>query len=284
MNRPTEGPGRVLAPQCRYWLPRHWTGARDCRAGCGVVEIPPRALTEDSVLARNGPGFVRRVVALRLPRIIPASQPLPHQSLAREHDEHLVVQRLGPAHVEHGPGRGCKSPAPSKSPATRTHITRSGRAAEASADRATDTVISVVSSHTGSSDSAANRTFAASGTTTAGVPPATDAPAGVRAGGADIEVRHHASTADCDRRAARTVALNPVLNRHCLLLRQCLSGHRGDELHAAIRVSRCDDGPGQLQPGDREPGRLAGRTPSRHSPGRWTWGRSVPRRVGCART
>ena len=116
MNRPTEGPGRVLAPQCRYWLPRHWTGARDCRAGCGVVEIPPRALTEVSVLARNGPGFVRRVVALQLPRIIPASQPLHHQSLAREHDEHLVVQRLGPAHVEHGPGRGRKSPAPSSHP------------------------------------------------------------------------------------------------------------------------------------------------------------------------
>ena len=34
--------------------------------------------------------------------------------------------------------------------------------------------------------------------------------------------------------------------RHRLLLRQSVSGHRGDELHAAIRVSRCDDGPGQL--------------------------------------
>ena len=81
-----------------------------------------------------------------------------------------------------------QSPAPSSHPPPRAHITRSWRAAEARADRATDTAISVVSSHTGSSDSAADRTFGANGTTTAGVSPSKDAPVGVRAGGADLPV------------------------------------------------------------------------------------------------
>ena len=61
----------------------------------------PRHLTEESVLARNGPGFVRRVVALEFPTVVPESQPLHRDSLARAHDEHLAVKRLSPARVEH---------------------------------------------------------------------------------------------------------------------------------------------------------------------------------------
>ena len=112
-------------------------------------------LTEDSVLVRNGPGFVRRIVALQLPRVIPASQPLHHQSLAREHDEHLVVQRLGPAHTA-PPTPPSPWSRPTRARRTRPRIGRSPRTVRPRL----------------------------------AFPPSTDAPASVRAGGADIEVRH----------------------------------------------------------------------------------------------
>ncbi len=100
----TNPPGTSSGPSSRS---THSCSANTNRFFCRLLGrssgrwLRPRDLTEDSVLARNGPGFVRRIVALQLPRVIPASQPLHHQSLAREHDEHLVVQRLGPAHVQH---------------------------------------------------------------------------------------------------------------------------------------------------------------------------------------
>ena len=79
----------------------------------------PRDLTEDSVLPRNGPGFVRRVVTLEVPTVVRASQPFHLDSLARAHDEHLAVQRLGPARVEHDQIRHRESPAPSNHPRAR---------------------------------------------------------------------------------------------------------------------------------------------------------------------
>ena len=118
----------------------------------------PRDLTEDSVLARNGPGFVRRIVALQLPRVITASQPLHHQSLAREHDEHLVVQRLGPAHTA-PPTPPSPWSRPTRARRTRPRIGRSPRTVRPRL----------------------------------AFPPSTDAPASVRAGGADLEVRHRSA-------------------------------------------------------------------------------------------
>ena len=61
---------------------------------------------------------------------------------------------------------------------------------EASADRATDTAISVVSSHTGSSDLGSESDVRRERYDHGWRFPSTDAPAGGRAGGADLEVRH----------------------------------------------------------------------------------------------
>ena len=73
------------------------------------------------------PGLVRRIVALEVPTVVRASQPLHQDSLARVHDEHLAVKRLGPACVERDQVAVAIAGA-IESPATHADIRRPGRA------------------------------------------------------------------------------------------------------------------------------------------------------------
>ena len=142
----------------------------------------PRDLTEDAVLARNGPGFVRRIVALQLPRGHPcgAAASPPVQRLGPAHVEHnqiAVANRRRhrvtrhPAYTSHAPGAPLR-PAPTAPPTPSSpwsHPTRARRT-RARIGRSPRTVRPRLA-----------------------FPPSTDAPASVRAGGADLEVRHRSA-------------------------------------------------------------------------------------------
>ena len=133
----------------------------------------------------------------------------------------------------------------------RRNAPASGRAAETSADRATDTAISVVSSHTGSSDLGRESDFRRERYDHGWRFPSTD-----------------------DRRAARTVALDPVLDSR---KRPILKGGR-HALHVYRHHHRRDSRFWSAATSTTL--RFDGVEVSM----RWTWGRAAPRRVGCART
>ena len=80
----------------------------------------PRHLTEDSVLARNGPGFVRRVVPLQFPTVVHASQaaspPVPRPCARRtptRSPSRIVgaIESPTPARISDAPGAPMR-PAP----------------------------------------------------------------------------------------------------------------------------------------------------------------------------
>ena len=74
-------------------------GVASRRASAGWTR--PRHLPEDPLLAGDRCRFVRRIVALKMPTVVHATQPLDDHAFPGVHAEHLPIKRFGPTGIEH---------------------------------------------------------------------------------------------------------------------------------------------------------------------------------------